>query len=364
MEIANGALTRSEGAAQAAQLLAKSRLTVLSRVNRWLGHVNIFYSTVSLAGFAVISAVGLHWLLGTRHLGDLFRSAIVTVIVGAPIIFYAQTVIRQLAKSRRASKQMAEKLAWALANAEQANAAKSSFLANMSHELRTPLNAIIGFSDIIRFERFGPVGSQRYVEYGKDINESGIHLLSIINDILDLAKIEAGQAVLENEERIDIRATLEKVSRIIQPLADRRHIDISLDAGELHGELLVVQRMFHQIVLNILSNAVKFSPASSQVKLSYRLKSGEPLVISIHDNGPGMTPAETRLALTPFGQVPHGMTNHGGTGLGLPLANAMMELHGGELNIRSEPGKGTTIDLVFPAERVFCELDVWTYLFA
>lgn len=364
MEFATGSLARLEAAAQAALLLAKRRFTALSQINRWLGQVNIFYSTASLVGFAVISAVFLHWVLGTYHIDDLIRSAVVTVIVGTPIIFYAQTVIRQLATSRRASKKLAEKLSWALANAEQANAAKSSFLANMSHELRTPLNAIIGFSDIIQHERFGPVGTPRYVEYGKDINESGVHLLSIINDILDLAKIEAGQAVLENEERIDIQATLDKVGRIIQPLADRHRVEILVDASDLHGELLVVERMFRQIVLNILSNAVKFSPALGQVKLSFRLKSGEPLVISIHDDGPGMTPADIRVALTPFGQVPQGIMNHGGTGLGLPLANAMMELHGGELNIRSQPGKGTTIDLVFPPERIFCELDVWSYLFA
>lgn len=348
----------------ASQARAPSRISFINRLNRMFGRMSVTHATASLTGMALLSALSLHILFGARELESLMIDSVVTIIVSVPIIYYAQTVIRQLSVSRRALREMSEKLAWAVTHAEQANAAKSSFLANMSHELRTPLNAIIGFSDIIKYERFGEITPKRYVDYGRDINDSGIHLLSIINDILDLAKIESGQAVLENETRISVVAAINAVCRLIRPLAEKHDVSIDIKIANEDIELLVVERMFRQVLMNILSNAIKFSPAKGRVTISSNFTPGKPLTISVSDNGRGMTAKEIEIALTPFGQVANGMTTNGGTGLGLPLSSAMMEMHGGELLVESEPGKGTNISLLFPSERVYYQIEFWKYLFA
>jgi len=335
-----------------------NRRGLLSRLNRLLGRQGPAMASLLLTAAAVVLAGLLNWVLGKTGFIDfdlriLEATVIVTVLVGLPIIVYAQITIQALNVSRRALRQMTERLAWALDNAERANEAKSHFLANMSHELRTPLNAIIGFSDILRNQRFGEIGNPRYREYAADINESGMHLLSIINDILDLSKIEAGSASTADEVEFDVDAVIESAEHMVRMLAERGSVTLFVQKPEVSVRLVGVERMVRQILVNVLSNAVKFTDAGGAVSLSASLRSNGSFAISISDTGIGMSPEEVKLALTPFGQADSSLSRkHAGTGLGLPLAKAMMELHKGRLMVRSVPGKGTTVILVFPAERV------------
>jgi signal transduction histidine kinase len=330
----------------------------LSRLNRLLGRLGPVMASLLLTAVAVVFSSLFNWGLGEIGLIDfdlriLEATAIVTVLVGLPIIVYAQITIQALNGSRRALRQMTERLAWALDNAERANEAKSLFLANMSHELRTPLNAIIGFSDILRNQRFGEMGNPRYKEYAADINESGMHLLSIINAILDLSKIEAGSASTVGETEFDVDAVIESAEHMVRMLAERGDVALFVQKPEMSVHLIGVERMVRQILVNILSNAVKFTGTGGVVSLTASLRSNGSFVVSISDTGIGMSPEDVKLALTPFGQADNSLSRkHAGTGLGLPLAKAMMELHNGRLMVRSAPGRGTTIILVFPAERV------------
>jgi signal transduction histidine kinase len=325
---------------------------------RWLGRLGYVGASAVLIGTAVLLALGAHALL-TALRGEFytqrfaFEVTIVTIVVATPIVVYAQAIIRQLGASRRTLKHMTERLAVAVDAAEQANVAKSQFLANMSHELRTPLNAIIGFSDMIQAETFGSVGNARYIEYLKDISKSGHHLLGIINSILDLSKIEAGRASVQDEEEFNVAAVLDASMRMMRPLADREKVALEL-AVETRGlRLIAVERMVCQILLNLLSNAVKFTPAGGRVTLSAVRTAEGGLLVAVADTGLGMTPGEIKIALTPFGQIQSAQSRkHAGTGLGLPLAKAMMELHGGALRVVSAPGQGTTVSLLFPPERV------------
>lgn len=335
-----------------------NRRGLLSRLNRLLGRLGPAMASLLLTAVAVVLAGLFNWVLGEAGLIDfdlqiLEATIIVTVLVGLPIIVYAQITIQALNVSRRALRQMTERLAWALDNAERANEAKSHFLANMSHELRTPLNAIIGFSDILRNQRFGEIGNPRYREYAADINESGMHLLSIINDILDLSKIEAGSASTVDEVEFDVDAVIESAEHMVRMMAERGNVTLFVQKPEASVRLIGVERMVRQILVNVLSNALKFTDTGGVVSLAASLRSNGTFVVSISDTGIGMSPEEVKLALTPFGQVDSSLSRkHAGTGLGLPLAKAMMELHEGRLLVRSAPGRGTTVILVFPAKRV------------
>lgn len=237
-------------------------------------------------------------------------------------------------------------------NAESANRAKSDFLANMSHELRTPLNAVIGFADIIVQQLFGPVGSDRYREYATLIKMSGTHLLEIISDILDLAKVEADRVVLDETE-IEMAGLLRICSTLIAGRAEQAGVKVTIaiptDLPKLKADELRVK----QIVLNLLSNAVKFSTMGTEVRLAVRLMESGELAVIVSDQGCGMTAAEIAVALQPFGQVNSSVTkSKEGTGLGLPLARRMTEIHGGRLDIHSVPGEGTVVTVLLPASRV------------
>ncbi|ABS64856.1 integral membrane sensor signal transduction histidine kinase [Parvibaculum lavamentivorans DS-1] len=349
-----GALAEAFGAAGKGQ----RRGGVLSAVDRLLGRLSAWTTSALLTAAAVIMALGLNWILSRIGLIDftgqiVISTVIVTILVGFPIIIYSQFIIRELKTSRRTLRKMTERLAWAFDNAERANEAKSNFLANMSHELRTPLNAIIGFSDIIRFQRFGSVGNSRYQDYAKDINESGIHLLSIINDILDLAKIDAGHGTMEQEAEFSVRSAIDCAERMVRSLAERQEISLSTAAAETSAYLVGVERMVRQVLINVLSNAIKFTERGGSVTVAAEHRPNGNLVVSISDTGIGMSPDEVKVALTPFGQSGSALSRkHPGTGLGLPLAKAMMDMHGGRLMVRSMVGKGTTVTLVFPSGRV------------
>ena len=246
---------------------------------------------------------------------------------------------------------MADTLRKARDNADEANRAKTRFLANMSHELRTPLNAIIGFSDIMRSEIFGPVGAPKYKQYVSDINRSGSHLLQLINDILDVAKIEVGAQPL-NEAVIDLAGTLKQCGQLVEPQARAAGVSLAVDASGRLPALRADPTRFRQIVLNLLSNAIKFTPAGGKVGLSAATEPGGRLLVQVRDTGIGMKPEDVPRALQPFVQLDSAPRGDPGTGLGLALVKTLAEAHGGTIGIESEPGKGTTVSVRLPPERL------------
>ena len=239
--------------------------------------------------------------------------------------------------------------------AEAASRSKSEFLANMSHELRTPLNAIIGFSSLMHNETFGELGHEKYKEYAGDIKESGDHLLSIINDILDLSKIEAGQFELY-ESKINMQKTLASALRIVRGRSESEKITLIDKLSETLPSVYGDERAIKQIVMNILSNAMKFTPDGGTVTLSCDYDKdikGFPLIIQCIDTGVGMREEDIGKALKPFTQIDNSYARrHDGTGLGLPLVQKLIEMHQGKLHIKSALGLGTTVSLFLPKERI------------
>jgi len=235
--------------------------------------------------------------------------------------------------------------------AESANAAKSAFLARMSHELRTPLNAIIGFSDVIRTRLFGDGALDRYVGYAHDIHASGEHLLAVINDILDMAKIEAGRFEL-HEEPLDPGGLADEALRFVRPQAERRSVALLRDVPADLPQLVADRRAVRQVLINLLSNAVKFTPSGGRVALSAEAGEGG-LAISVSDTGIGIEPDALARIFEPFRQGDERLSRaFQGTGLGLAISRSLMELHGGALEVTSAPGHGTRVSAVFPAARV------------
>lgn len=235
--------------------------------------------------------------------------------------------------------------------AELANRTKSEFLANMSHELRTPLNAIIGFSEMILGRTFGPIGSPKYTEYVSDINESGIHLLNLINDILDLSKIEAGKDQLQ-EEFIEVPKVVESVRRLIGQRAADGGVTLSWEIPDNLPMLYADERKLKQILINLIGNAIKFSQPGDEAMLSVWCQPDSGFVFQVVDNGIGIAAIDIPKALSHFGQVDGDLNRKfEGTGLGLPLAKAFIELHGGHLDMQSVAGLGTTVTVRLPATR-------------
>jgi len=234
---------------------------------------------------------------------------------------------------------------------EAANRAKTYFLANMSHELRTPLNAIIGFSEMIKYEMLGKIGEPRYKAYAEDIYSSGSLLLEIINDILDMSKIEAGELSLV-EEVVDIKEAASACLKIVNNRAERNQITLKSNISPDCPYLLGDNTRLRQLLLNLLSNAVKFTPEGGEVLLSAWLNEKTQIVISVEDNGIGIPEEKVQEVLKPFIQVDSHLTRqHEGTGLGLPLSKTLMELHEGELILESQFDKGTKVTLIFPSKR-------------
>jgi two-component system cell cycle sensor histidine kinase PleC len=234
--------------------------------------------------------------------------------------------------------------------AETANASKTAFLANMSHELRTPLNAILGFSEIIAQECFGPAGSPRYKEYAGDIHSSGSHLLSLINDMLDVAKIEAGRMEIQPEP-LDVRKTLDGALKIIAVKARERKqqlvIEIDSDVPALYAD----ERALKQIVINLVSNAVKFTPEGGRIIVAAARARAGGFQLMVEDNGPGIPRDKLDKIFKPFSQVDNRYDRQGGgTGLGLALVRGLVELHGGRAWLESEQGKGARAYIVLPQE--------------
>ncbi len=245
-----------------------------------------------------------------------------------------------------------EELSRALAAANEASRAKSNFLALMSHELRTPLNAIIGFSEVLGGEMFGPLGSGRYRDYAHDIHGAGRHLLALINDILDLSKAEAGKFDLHCEET-EPGELIAECLKLMRSRAMEAKLSLTCSATADVPVLCVDRLRLKQILLNLLSNAIKFTPPGGAIRVSIECDAQGRMHLTVSDTGIGIAPDMIHVALEPFRQIASPFArNAEGTGLGLSLVKALMESHGGALQIDSALNLGTTARLVFPASRV------------
>jgi PAS domain S-box-containing protein len=249
-------------------------------------------------------------------------------------------------------KRSEEELINARRAAEKASTAKSEFLAKISHEIRTPLNAIIGFSEVMMDERFGPIGSERYRQYLKDIHASGGHLISLLNDLLDLSKIEAGKLELTFVS-VNLNDLVQQCVAMMQQQANRERVIIRTS---LHGNLPQIvadARAMRQIMLNLLSNSIKFTGAGGQVIISTAQTDDHEVVLRVRDTGSGMSEKELQIALEPFRQVPTvAHWDAGGTGLGLPITKALAEANQAFFRITSRVDDGTLAEVIFPATRV------------
>lgn len=271
-------------------------------------------------------------------------SASIITLGGRPVML----VIGRDATERR---RVEDTLRQAKEAAEAANRAKTEFFANMSHELRTPLNAIIGFSEVMTSALYGPLGSPRYESYAKDILDSGRHLLAIINDILDVAKAEAGQLAL-CEEEVDLRQVVEESLRLVEGRAENGGVALAARIADALPAVRADRRKMKQILVNLLSNAVKFTPSGGRVAVEVGLSPSGAPYIAVVDTGIGIAAEDIERVLLPFGQVESAFSrSHEGTGLGLPLTKSLVELHQGRLVLNSAPGLGTRVTVFLPLER-------------
>jgi two-component system cell cycle sensor histidine kinase PleC len=296
--------------------------------------------------------------------GGLLNWSLAAVIIGGEIFFFylskqlhrseLETVAHQAEKDAlimelEEARHMSDE---ARRHAEQANIAKSQFLATMSHELRTPLNAIIGFSEVLQSELLGPHQVPQYKEYAGDIHRSGLHLLNLINELLDLSRIEAGKYDL-NEEAVSLIDVAEDCKRMIEIRAKSKGIDLNFSYDENLPKLWGDERAIRQVVLNLLSNAVKFTPQSGKVALTVSRSADGGQMVAVRDNGPGIPEDEIETVLSSFGQGSLAQkTAEQGAGLGLPIVQKIMELHQGRFDLFSKLRFGTEVIATFPRARV------------
>jgi two-component system cell cycle sensor histidine kinase PleC len=350
---------------------------------------------LAVALFAVLVLHQIIWLFvrgrGALPLDVGIEAAFVTVLVAGPLIAFSQDVIRLLSASREKMKALTleladardmleakvaqrtaelsaandalsrinETLIYSLANlrvakdqAQAANTAKSHFLANVSHELRTPLNAILGFSEVIRDDLLGPETAARYRDYAADIHSSGEHLLQLVSDLLDMSRIEAEKLDL-HESEVDIVLTINTALKLVGQNAAKIGVAFTVDLVSDPPALVADEIRVKQVLLNLLSNAVKFSYPSGTIRIAVTIPADGGLAISVADTGIGMTEAGLRAAVEPFRQLDGPLARkYDGTGLGLPLAVGLMNLHGGSLTLASVPDFGTTATMTFPPARV------------
>ena len=287
------------------------------------------------------------WL--SRSEGKVFRAE----LTGVPLPSQAGRMVLLMARDISDHYRIETSLRDAKEQAELANRTKSQFLANMSHELRTPLNAIIGFSEIIADDSFGPDGLPMYTEYARDIRDSGRHLLTVINDILDYSRIDSGKTELADDIN-DIGDVISASIRVVINRAESAGVQVRQSVHEGLPPVVADTLKLKQILLNILSNAVKFTESGGSVVVSAGLAEDGGVDISVEDTGIGMSEDEVVLAFQPFSQVESALNRkYEGTGLGLPITKTLTELHGGRLAIKSAPGVGTVVTIHLPASRIF-----------
>ena len=313
-------------------------------------------NAVTVSAIVLLIAVCQVCVASLLRITNLFHDAmatnlvtlLATICVTVPIVGFGQMQYRRARQAYFNSIKLAEELTSARDEACNANAEKSRFLASMSHELRTPLNAIIGFSEFIQSEALGTIAVRRYVEYAGDIHRSGHHLLSLINDVLDLSKIEAGRASIRRDAELNLPNLVRDVCATMRVLADQNAVSLSFAIANETISAVADPRMMKQVLLNLISNAIKFTPDGGAVQVRVATGSSA-VVLEVIDTGIGMSAKEQSIALQPFGQVDSFQARkHSGTGLGLPLVKAMVELHGGSLEIRSAPGRGTSVSVQLP----------------
>jgi signal transduction histidine kinase len=286
----------------------------------------------------------------TLYAASAAQGAHFLVSLVCKILFVVVALMMALQRLQREVETRNAELEVARARAEDASRAKSEFLATMSHEFRTPLNAIIGFSDVQYREMFGPLGDARYREYAAHIRTSGTHLLDLITSILDISKAEAGKLAVVPVD-LDARSILDAVVPLIGGLAEAKRIRLSVDAPATRNRCRADPQALKQILLNLLSNAVKFTPDGGTVSVQLREASGD-IVFVVRDSGIGIAPNELPRLMKPFEQAACGYSRkNGGTGLGLPLVDALVRLHGGTLHVESALGVGTTVTVGLPSRR-------------
>ena len=331
--------------------MSHSFRNIAIRLEAWLERLGTARSSAVLSLLAVAAVFAVHVLLKAVEgqavmVGNAINVVLETSIVAVPLILYSR-------RGRARLEVVSRRAAAAAAEAHEASHAKSAFLANMSHELRTPLNAILGFSEIMKDQHLGPILNARYLSYAADIHTSGRHLLGIINDVLDLAKIESGKMSLEDAGEFALVPALSSSLAMLTGLGEKHGVAVRGAWDDEKIRLIAVERMVRQIVINLVGNAIKFTPAGGSVTVTGAPDLAGGYVLKVRDDGVGMDEAEIANALTPFGQNRSRMTvPQEGTGLGLPLAKAMIELHGGSLFVESQPNRGTCVSLRFPPERV------------
>jgi PAS domain S-box-containing protein len=288
-------------------------------------------------------------LIARRKDGDLrYQEATIS-----PVIDASGQIAHFIAVKRDITEQKLREIAVIEAKdaAELANRAKTTFLANMSHELRTPLNAIIGFAELLTMQLNGPLGSERYLGYARDIGVSGEHLLKVINDILDLTRIEAGGMEI-HDEAVRCADLIDSSLRFIRDQASRAGLAVAIESAADLPRLRGDPRKLRQVLINLLSNAVKFTPRGGRIRIEAAREAGGGMLLRVGDTGIGMAADDIAQALTPFKQIDNSLARkYEGAGLGLPLAKNLVELHGGTLEVASELGEGTVVTCRFPPAR-------------
>lgn len=286
------------------------------------------------------------------HIGFPERALLTTLIVGSllapPLIYLFVTTVKDLDQATHRYREMRD-------TALKASEAKSEFLAHVSHELRTPLNAIIGFSGLLRKEAFGPIKNDRYLEYSTDINNAGLHLLSLVDELLDFVRIEEGDSQL-NETAVDITSLLDGIARLSSAEAEKKAISIDLKIRQKMPHLWADERRVRQMVLNLVSNAVKFTPPGGKITIGAKTDTHGEIVIFVSDTGIGLAAQEMKGVFEPFSRSSAVMTQqYEGLGLGLAIVKRQVELHGGWVKLTSKKGEGTKAILTFPRHRMMTE---------
>lgn len=337
----------------AGQLVTETEVTVGNRmwtisarsVDRQIGSVESFASwATGIAGLALTALLTLYLATLTNRNRAIERAVNNRT---SELSAANQSLYDEIARRRRIERELRQ----AKEQAEVANRAKSAFLAMVSHELRTPLNAILGFSEVMSEEIYGPIGSDRYQDYLHDISRSGQHLLGLINNILDLSKVEANEFSI-NEERLDLREIVQDAMRLIEQKAAEVSLTIETKLPADVPALWADARAIRQILINLLSNAVKFTPAGGRVTVAVDLDKDSRLMLRISDTGIGIPAEHQKRVFQPFTQVDTSLARKfEGTGLGLPLTRSLAELHGADVTLKSAANSGTTVTVTFPVSR-------------